>query len=137
MKAFHIDSSMTNMRGVFYPTGHMVLTFPTERDARRACELLRRDGVCEDDLCIAKPEEFERQLSDAIDEYEDVLLPSVGTEFETARRFRHLAHQGHFALIVHAKSSMTSDHVLGVLHDLPISYGQRYRFLVIEDLVSQ
>jgi len=137
MKTFSIDAGMTNMRGVFYPTGHMVLMFPTERDARRACELLRHDGVCEDDLCIAKPEEFERQISDAIDEYEDVLLPSVGTEVETARRFRHLAHQGHHALIVHASAMMSSDHVLDVLHDLPISYGQRYRFLVIEDMVSQ
>ena len=136
MKTFSIGAGMTNMRGVFYPTGHMVLMFPTERDARRACELLRHDGVSEDDLCIAKPEEFERQLNDAIDEYDDVLLPSVGTEIETARRFRHLAHQGHHALIVHASASMQSDHVLDVLHELPISYGQRYRFLVIEDLVS-
>ena len=137
MKTFSIDSAMTNMRGVFYPTGHMVLMFPTERDARRACELLRHDHVSEDDLCLARPEEFERQISDAIDEYEDVLLPSVGTEVETARRFRHLAHQGHWALIVHAAAAMTSDHVLQLLHDLPISYGQRYRYLVIEDMVSQ
>jgi hypothetical protein len=137
MKAFSIDAGMTNMRGVFYPTGHMVLMLPTESDARRACELLRHDGVREEDLCLANPAEFERQISDAIDEYDDVLLPSVGTEVETARRFRHLAHQGHFALIVHASSAMTSDHVLEVLHDLPISYGQRYRFLVIEDMVSQ
>jgi hypothetical protein len=136
MKTFSIGAGMTNMRGVFYPTGHMVLMFPTERDARRACELLRGDGVSEDDLCVAHPQEFERQISDAIDEYDDVLLPSVGTEVDTARRFRHLAHQGHHALIVHASAATTSEHVLQVLHDLPISYGQRYRRLVIEDLVS-
>ena len=136
MKTFSIDAGMTNMRGVFYPTGHMVLMFPTERDARRACELLRRDGVAEDDLCLAQPAEFERQISDAIDAYDDVLLPSVGTEVETARRFRHLAHQGHHALVVHASAALSSDHVLQVLHELPISYGQRYRYLVIEDLVS-
>jgi hypothetical protein len=137
MKTFSIDAAMTNMRGVFYPTGHMVLMFPTERDARRACELLRNDGVSEDDLCVARPDEFERQISDAIDEYDDVLLPSVGTEVETARRFRYLAHQGHHPLIVHASAALGSDHVLQVLRDLPISYGQRYRYLVIEDLVSQ
>lgn len=137
MKTFSIGAGMTNMRGVFYPTGHMVLMFPTERDARRACELLRHDGVSEDDLCVAQPGEFERQINDAIDQFEDVLLPSVGTEVETARRFRHLAHQGHHALIVHASAAMTSEHVLQVLRELPISYGQRYRYLVIEDLVSQ
>ncbi len=136
MKTFSIGAGMTNMRGVFYPTGHMVLMLPSERDARRACELLRADGIAEDDLCIGNPQEFERQISDAIDDYEDVLLPSVGTEVDTARRFRHLARQGHHALIVHASAATSSDHVLQVLHDLPISYGQRYRMLVIEDLVS-
>lgn len=136
MKPFSMDAGMTNMRGVFYPTGHMVLMFPTDGDARRAADLLQADGVAEDDLCLAAPEEFERQLGTAIDEYDDVLLPSVGTELETARRFRHLAHQGHHALIVHAKSGLGSEHVLDVLRDTPISYGQRYRYLVIEDLVS-
>jgi hypothetical protein len=31
---------------------------------------------------------------------------------------------------------MASEHVLAVLKELPISYGQRYRHLVIEDLVE-
>ena len=137
MKPFSLSAGMTNMRGVFYPTGHMVLMFPTEEEARHAGELLRKDGVPQDDLCLASPQEFERQISDAIDEYEDVLLPSAGSEVETARRFRHLAHQGHHALIVHAASRLSSEHVLQLLRGFRISYGQRYRHLVIEDLVSR
>ena len=136
MKPFSLAPGMTNMRGVFYPPGHMVLMFPTAEDARRACELLRRDGVSEDALCVATPQEFERQITGATDEDDDVQLPSVGTEAETARRFRVLAHEGHHALIVHANAGMTSEHVLDVLKELPIAYGQRYRHLVIEDLVD-
>jgi hypothetical protein len=136
MKPFSLSSGMTNMRGVFYPTGHVVLMFPTEQDARRACELLRKDGVSEDDLCLATPEEFERQITGATDEDDDMLLPSIGTESDTARHFRELAHAGHHALIVHASAKLTSDHVMDVLKDTSISYGQRYRFLVIEDLVT-
>jgi hypothetical protein len=135
MKPFSIGRGMTNMRGVFYPTGHIVLMFPTEADARHACELLRQDGVSEDDLCLAGPEEFERQITGAIDDDADLLLPSVGTESDTAVHFRELAHSGHHALIVHASAKLTSSHVLDLLHDSHISYGQRYRFLVIEDLV--
>jgi hypothetical protein len=135
MKPFS-TASLTNLRGVFYPTGHMVLMFPTAEDARRACELLRRDGVSEDDLCLATPQEFERQITGTTDEDDDMLLPSVGTEAETARRFRLLAHEGQHALIVHANAGMASDHVLDVLKGLPITYGQRYRHLVIEDLVD-
>jgi hypothetical protein len=135
MKPFSLATGMTNMRGVFYPTGHMVLMLPTAADARQACELLRKDGVSEDDLCVASPEEFERQITGATDE-DDELLPSVGTEAQTAQRFWSLAHEGHHALIVHANAGMASEHVLQVLKDLPISYGQRYRHLVIEDLVE-
>ena len=135
MKPFTLGRGMTNMRGVFYPTGHIVLMFPTETDARHACELLQADGVSEDDLCLAKPEEFERTIIGATDEDDDMLLPSIGTESETARHFRELAHAGHHALIVHASAKVSSAHVLELLHDTHISYGQRYRFLVIEDLV--
>ena len=136
MKPFSIGAAMTNMRGVFYPTGHMVLMFPTERDARHAAELLRHDGLGDDELCLARPKDFEQQISSAIDEEDDMLLPSVGTELDTARRFRHLAHQGHYALLVHAGAALTSEHVLDLLRTTPISYGQRYRYLVIEDLVE-
>ena len=136
MKPFSLARGMTNMRGVFYPTGHIVLMFPTEEDAKHACELLRQDGVSEDDLCLARPEEFERQIIGATDEEEeDMVLPSIGTESETARHFRELAHAGHHALIIHASAKVRSEHVLDLLHDTHISYGQRYRFLVIEDLV--
>ena len=138
MKRFQLDTAMKNMRGVFYPTGHMVLMFPTQGDAQDACVRLRNDGVAEDDLCLASPEEFERQVIGATDEEsEDMLLPSIGTESDTARHFRQLAHEGHYALIVRASARMSSDHVLQLLDGTHISYGQRYRFLVIEDMVSQ
>ncbi|GAB3760941.1 hypothetical protein GCM10028796_10330 [Ramlibacter monticola] len=135
MKPFSVGS-LTNMRGVFYPTGHMVLMFPTAEEAKRACELLRKDGVSEDDLCHATPEQFERQITGCTDEEDDGLLPSVGTESDTAAHFRALAHAGQHALIVHAKARLTSEHVLDLLKDLHISYGQRYRYLVIEDMVE-
>ena len=136
MKPFSVSAGMTNMRGVFYPTGHIVLMFPTEQDAERAAELLRQDGISEDDLLVASPDEFEHEITSACDDVDDMLLPSIGTEADTAQHFRRLAHQGHHALIVHASAKVTSDHVLDLLKDTHISYGQRYRFLVIEDMVG-
>jgi hypothetical protein len=136
MKTFRLAAGMCNMRGVFYPTGHMVLMFPSQEDARHACKLLRADGVSEDDLCLADPREFEHEITGATDEDDYMLLPSVGTEAGTAQRFRDLAHAGHYALIVHATAATTSEHVLQVLSSANISYGQRYRYLVIEDMVD-
>ena len=136
MKPFSLGAGMTNMRGVFYPTGHMVLMFPTGADARHAADLLLHDGLSEDDLCQASPEEFLRQVTGATDEDDDVLLPSPGTEAETAQHFKRLAAEGHNALIVHASAGLSSEHVLELLRETNISYGQRYRRLVIEDLVA-
>lgn len=135
MKTFSL-TGMTNIRGVFYPTGHMVLMFPTEQDARLALELLRKDHISEDDLYLVAPQEFESTVMGACDDDDDVVLPSVGTEAETAQHFRQLAHEGHYAVIVHASAKLTSDHVVDLLKDTHIAYGQRYRYFVIEDLVG-
>jgi hypothetical protein len=132
MKTFTLQPGMRTLGGVFYPTGYMVLMFPTEQDARRAARLLDDDGIAGDDVCFASPEEFEREITPAMDD--DDALPSAGTEGQAARRFRQLARQGHHALMVHAPSPKTSMHLMDVLRDLPISYGQKYRHLVIEDL---
>jgi hypothetical protein len=136
MKHFSLAAHKSIMRGVFYPTGHMVLMFPTEQDARLACKLLQKDGVLEEDLSLATPQEFERQITGATNPDSDWVLPSVGTEGETAEHFRQLAHEGHYALFVHAGAKLTSDHVMDLLKDTHITYGQRYRYLVIEDLVG-
>ena len=63
-------------------------------------------------------------------------LPSAGTEADTVRQFAQLASQGHHALLIHAPSHDETEHVMGVLKGMPISYGQKYRHLVIEDLVE-
>ena len=135
MKHFSLSSGMTTIRGVFYPRGHIVLMFPTEKDALLAAKLLLADGVSEDDLSLATPDEFEHEITGLCEERSDLLLPSVGTEGGTAQHFRQLAREGHYALIVHAAAKPTSHHVVELLKDTHCSYGQRYRYFVIEDLV--
>lgn len=135
MKHFSLSSGMTTMRGVFYPRGHIVLMFPTEQDCQLAAKLLVADGVSEDELSCATPAEFEREIQAFCQEHSDLLLPSIGTESDTAVHLRELAHDGHHALIIHANAKLTSKHVVDLLKDTHCSYGQRYRFLVIEDLV--
>ena len=55
MKPLILDSSMTNMSGVFYPTGHVFALFPDEDCARQAAAALhsaRHQG----ELAHASPE---------------------------------------------------------------------------------
>ncbi len=132
MKAFTLQRGMTTLGGVFYPTGYMVLMYPTADDARHAAKLLQDDGFDSEEVSLVAPDLFQRLVADAMDD--DDSLPSAGTENDTARRFHRLAQQGHHALIVHAPSPRQSTHLMEVLRDTPITYGQKYRHLIIEDL---
>jgi hypothetical protein len=134
MRPFHLEPSMKTMRGVFYPKGWMVLMFPGEQQARDAARILADDGMAESDVMLVTPEDFRRELVGA--EGDDDLLPSAGTEGDTVRRFVELSRQGHYGLMVHTPRHEDDEHVMKLLRDCPISYGQKYRALVIEDIVD-
>jgi hypothetical protein len=135
LKPFHLESSMVTMRGVFYPTGYMVLMFPTEQDARDAEAALADGGISGEEVSLVTPEVFQEEIARTVGNA-DIPLPSAGTEADTVRRFTELASQGHHALIVHAPSGKETDRVMELLKDAKISYGQKYRHLVIQDLVE-
>lgn len=133
MKAFHLEPGMTTMSGVFYPTGYMVLMFPTEKAARDAEMLLEDNGIAGESVSLLTPEVFQEEIARTVGSA-DIPLPSAGTEADTVRRFAELASQGHYALMIHAPKAAESERVMEILKDCPISYGQKYRHLVIEDL---
>jgi hypothetical protein len=134
MRPFHLDSDMKTMRGVFYPTGWLVLMLPGEQPAREAARLLASQGIAEDAMMLMTPQDIRRELGGAAGD--DHILPSAGSEGDTARRFAELASQGHHGLMVHAPRAEDSERVMALLKDCPVSYGQKYRTLVIEDMVT-
>ncbi|MDB5899178.1 MAG: hypothetical protein JWP22_451 [Ramlibacter sp.] len=134
MKPFRLESSMKTIRGVFYPTGWMVLMFPGEQEARDAGRLLADSGLTDDAVMLLTPEDFRRDIVGATGD--DDLLPSAGTEGDTVRRFSECARQGNYGLMVHAPSHDESERVMETLKDATITYGQKYRMLVIEDIAS-
>lgn len=134
MRPFHLESHMKTMSGVFYPTGWMVLMFPGEQEARDAARRLADNGFADEAVVLVTPEDFRRDIVGATGD--DKILPSAGSEGDTVRRFSELARQGHHGLMVHAPGTEEADRAMALLRDCPISYGQRYRKLVIEDVVA-
>lgn len=134
MKHFELEPGMLTVRGVFYPTGHLFLMFPTEGDARKAERALEENGHSGEHISLLTPADIEKVS--AAPGGAETPLPSPGTELETARKFAELGRQGHHALLIHAPSHDETDHIMQVLRDHPVSYGQKYRHLVIEDLVT-
>ncbi|MEO7548136.1 MAG: RNA-binding protein [Ramlibacter sp.] len=133
MKPFTLDSSMTTMSGVFYPTGHIFVMFPTRADAEQAGAALVAAGVEGNELSLITPEVIQEKIAATVGNA-DAELPSAGTEGDTVRRFAELASQGHHALLVHAPKAKDSEHAMEAIKNFPVSYAQKYRQLVIEDL---
>lgn len=135
MKDFELEPQMLTMAGVFYPTGYMVLMLPSEKDARDAERKLEEGGVSSEKVSLLAPEVIQEKITRTVGT-SDIPLPSAGTEADTVRRFAELASKGHYALLIHAPHAEESDRVMELLKGCAISYGQKYRHLVIEDLVD-
>jgi hypothetical protein len=135
MKPFELAPNMLTLRGVFYPTGHMFVMFPSEKDARDAERAIERDGYSGESICLLTPVDIQQKIARTVGDA-DMPLPSAGTEADTVRHFAELASKGHYALMIHAPTAEETDHIMKVLKGFPVSYGQKYRHLVIEDLVE-
>lgn len=135
MTRFEIEPHMLTLRGVFYPTGYMFLMLPTQQDAHDAERTLREAGYKSERVTLLTPNDIQEKIVRTVGSA-DIPLPSAGTEADTVRHFAELASRGHHALMIHAPSADESAHVMSILRDAPISYGQKYRHLVIEDLVE-
>ena len=135
MKHFELESSMLTMGGVFYPTGYMVVMLPTEQDARAAEKKLEESGVMGEKVALLSPEVIQEKIARTVGTADNP-LPSAGTEADTVRRFAELASKGHWGLMIHAPKGDETAHVMEILKEFPMSYGQKYRQLVIEDLVD-
>lgn len=134
MTPFHFDSGMKNLLGTFYPTGWLFLMFPGDRQARDAAKLLEDKGIAGDGIMLVTPDDFRREILDT--KGDDVILPSAGTEGDTVRKFNECFEKGHHGLLVHAPKAEESDRVMELLQGIDISYGQKYRKLVIEDVAD-
>ena len=136
MKRFALEPNMLTLRGVFYPTGYMFIMFPTEKEARDAERTLEEHGFTGESISLLTPQDIQQTIAHTVLNV-DSALPSAGTEAHTVRHIAHLASQGHHALMIHAPSAEETERIMNVLKDSHISYGQKYRHLVIEDLVEE
>jgi hypothetical protein len=133
MKPFALEPNMLTIGGLFYPTGYMFMMFPSEDDARQGARQLEDDGYAGDAIALLTPEVIQQKVARTAGNA-DMPMPSAGTEADTVRRFAELASQGHYALMIHAPSAEETEHIMDVLKHAKISYAQKYRHLVIEDL---
>lgn len=135
MKPLVLDSSMTNMGGVFYPTGHVFALFPDEDCVRQAAAALQTAGH-RGDTAYASPDvilqEIVRTLGTA-----DAPLPSVGAEGDMVRRIADLAGKGHHGMLITMADKDTTDTLVDAITPEGAVTAFYYRTFIIEDLIPQ
>ena len=134
MKNLVLDSSMTNMGGVFYPTGHVFALFPDEDCVRQAATALQAAGH-RGELAYASPDtilqDIVRTLGTA-----DAPLPSVGAEGDMVRRIADLAGTGHHGMLIAMADKDEADAVVNAIAPEGAVTAFHYRTFIIEDLIS-
>ncbi|MFN4118329.1 hypothetical protein [Acidovorax sp.] len=135
MKPLVLDSTMTNMGGVFYPTGHVFALFPDEDCVRQAANELQSAGH-QGDTAYASPdvimEEIVRTLGTA-----DAPMPSVGAEGDMVRRIADLAGKGHHGLLISMADKDTPERLVDAITPSGAVTAFYYRTFIIEDLIPQ
>ena len=52
MKPFNLDTHKVTLRGVFYPTGHVLLMLPGREEAEQAARRITEAGITGDDVSL-------------------------------------------------------------------------------------
>ncbi len=133
MKPFQLNTHMTTLRGVFYPTGHVLLMLPGRQEAEQAARKISESGVAGEEMSLLPPETVLGPIVQTVGAA-DVPFPSPGSEAEMVRQMAKLASQGHWGLLVHAPRTPDAEKVMRAVRELPVAMAERYRQLVIEDL---
>lgn len=134
MKPLTLDSTMTTVAGVFYPTGHLFGLCPDEDCVRQAGEALQR-AKHRGELAHATPEAMLENIVHTLGTA-DAPLPSVGAEADMVRRIADLAGQGHHGLLIAFETGDDVDQAVRVLEECGASAALYYRTFVIEDLIA-
>ena len=134
MKPLVLDSSMTNMSGTFYPTGHVFALFPNE-DCVRQVDTRLHGGGHAGDTAYAGPDVIMQDIVHTLGNA-DAPLPSVGAEGDMVRRIAELASQGHHGLLIAMGDKDEIENVASAITAEGAVAAFYYRTFIIEDLVT-
>ena len=133
MKTFELTADMVTMSGTFYPNGYAFIMFPNADQAQRASFDIGNTSPPGDSTMFLNAATVLKEIG-KVEGDSDAVLPSVGTEGATVRKYVDLARKGHCALMVKVASDEETEQVMRAARNASFSYAQRYHLLAMEDL---
>jgi hypothetical protein len=118
--------------GVFKPVGHVLASFPTERDARSAVDALKQAGFPDvayysaDEVCERAERDIERAG----------VLATIGQELNLVKQQRDLAREGHPFVSVLAPEDDAARRAADIVARYHADRAQKFGRLIIEELIE-
>ena len=125
-------AEMPTSFGVFSPTGHVVVAFDNDPDAKQARHKLIAGGVGTDEITHYSSAEVLSQIEGS--RKSDNKIFQMGQEEEKVKRYTELANQGSGFLVIYAPSDEDSKRVMEILSPLKPKFAEKYNRLTIEEL---
>jgi hypothetical protein len=126
------DSNSQTAYGVFKPVGHVLASFPTEREARAAIDALRQAGFAE--LAYYPPADVLERAGRDIEN--SGILANIGQELNLVKQQRDLAAQGHSFISVRASADDETRRVGEICGRYNADRAQAFGSLIIEELIE-
>src|ERR1700760_4659391 len=128
------NSNSQTAYGVFKPVGHVLASFPSERDARAAIDDLVDAGFARDAVAYYPPEEvLERAERDI---QNSGVLASIGQELNLVKQQRDLAGEGHPFVSVLAPEDDAARRAADIVARYNADRAQKFGRLIIEELIE-
>ena len=126
------NSNSQTAYGVFKPVGHVLASFPNERDARSAVEALKAAGF-PDVAFYPAQEVLERANRDIAN---SGVLANIGQELNLVKQQRDLAEEGHPFVSVLAEKDDDARRAGDIVARYHADRAQKFGSLVIEELIE-
>ena len=118
--------------GVFSPTGHVVMAFASDEEAKKAQKALLQNGFREDDVThYSKDEvlwEFEKSEEHIVDPIQ------IGQDVAKVEEYLELARQGCGFLVVHAPEDEEARRAVRIVKPFGLKFAEKYNRLTLEEL---
>ena len=118
--------------GVFSPTGHIVMAFATDSDARRAQKALFDGGFKEEDVTHYNKVEVLSEFEESGEQAKSPL--QIGQDVAKIEEFLALAKEGCGFLVVYAPKGERSKLAITIVHPFGLKFAEKYNWLTIEEL---
>jgi hypothetical protein len=118
--------------GVFSPTGHIVMAFPSDADATKAAKALLDGGFKNEHVTQYSSSDVMAEFKKSEDQAASPL--QIGQDVVKAEEFLALAEEGCGFLVVHAPKGEQSKRAITIVKPYGLKFAEKYNHLTIEEL---